>query len=98
MDILRERDVEFDVVEYLKTPLDEHALREILGMLDASPGDLLRKDKHFKALGLNAVDYTSVDAVVKLLAEHPRLMQRPIAVRGGRAVIGRPSENVEELL
>lgn len=85
-------------MQYLKTPLDEDALREILGMVDASPGDLVRKDRHFKDLGLNAADYTTVDAVVKLLAEHPRLMQRPIAVRGGRAVIGRPSENVEELL
>ena len=85
-------------MQYLKTPLGEDALREILGMVDASPGDLVRKDKYFKDLGLNAADYTSVDAVVALLAEHPRLMQRPIAVRGGRAVIGRPSENVEELL
>ena len=85
-------------MQYLKTPLDEDALREILGMVDAAPGALVRKDKYFKDLGLNAADYNTVDAVVKLLAEHPRLMQRPIAVRGGRAVIGRPSENVEELL
>ena len=98
MEILRERDVEFDVVQYLKTPLDEAALRAILGMVDAAPADLVRKDKHFKDLGLDASDYATVDAVVKLLAEHPRLMQRPIAVRGDRAVIGRPSENVEELL
>ena len=98
MEILRERDVEFDVVEYLKTPLDDEALRQILGMVDAASGDLVRKDKYFTDLGLNAADYNTVDAVVALLAEHPRLMQRPIAVRGGRAVIGRPSENVEELL
>ena len=85
-------------MQYLKTPLDEDALRAILGMVDAAPADLVRKDKHFKDLGLDASDYATVDAVVKLLAEHPRLMQRPIAVRGDRAVIGRPSENVEELL
>ena len=85
-------------MQYLKTPLDEDALRAILGMVDASPADLVRKDKHFKDLGLDPSDYATVDAVVKLLAEHPRLMQRPIAVRGDRAVIGRPSENVEELL
>ena len=85
-------------MQYLKTPLDEDALREILGMVDAAPGALVRKDKYFKDLGLNAADYNTVDAVVKLLAEHPRLMQRPIAVRGGRAVIGRPSEKVEALL
>ena len=51
-----------------------------------------------RIFGLDAKDYTTVDAVVKLLAEHPRLMQRPIAVRGGRAVVGRPSEKVEQLL
>ena len=85
-------------MQYLKTPLGEDALREILEMVDAPPGALVRKDKYFKDLGLDAADYTTVDAVAKLLAEHPRLMQRPIAVRGGRAVIGRPSERVEELL
>ena len=67
-------------------------------MVDVAPSHLVRKDKNFKDLGLNAADYTTVDAVVKLLAEQPRLMQRPIAVRGGRAVVGRPSEKVEELL
>ena len=85
-------------MQYLKTPLDEDALREILAMVDAPPGALVRKDKYFKDLGLDAAHYTTVDAVVKLLAEHPRLMQRPIAVRGGRAVVGRPAEKVEELL
>ena len=85
-------------MQYLKTPLDEDALREILAMVDAPPGALVRRDKYFKDLGLDAADYTTVDAVAKLLAEHPRLMQRPIAVRGGRAVIGRPSEKVEGLL
>ena len=78
--------------------MDEDALGKILEMVDAAPGDLIRKDKYFKDLGLNAADYTTVDAVVKLLAEHPRLMQRPIAVRGGKAVVGRPSEKIEELL
>ena len=85
-------------MQYLKTPLDEEALRDILGMVGGAPGALVRKDRHFKDLGLEAADYTTVDAVAKLLAEHPRLMQRPIAVRAGRAVVGRPSENIEELL
>ena len=67
-------------------------------MVDVKPPALVRKDKHFKDLGLNAVDYTTVDAVVKLLLEHPRLMQRPIAVRGGRAIVGRPSGKVVDLL
>ena len=98
MEILRERDVEFDVIEYLKTPLDEGTLREIADKVDVDPAGLVRKDKHFKDLGLDAANYTTVDAVVKLLTEHPRLMQRPIAVLGDRAVVGRPSEKVEQLL
>ena len=98
MDILRERDVEFDVIEYLKTPLDEDTLRAIVDKVDVTPAALVRKDKHFKDLGLDAANYTTADAVVKLLIDHPRLMQRPIAVRGERAVVGRPSEKVEQLL
>ncbi|MCY4130853.1 MAG: arsenate reductase [Gammaproteobacteria bacterium] len=98
MDILRERDVEFDVITYLETPLDEDTLREIADKVDVTPAELVRKDKNFKDLGLDAANYITVDAVVKLLIEHPRLMQRPIAVRGERAVVGRPSEKVEQLL
>ncbi len=98
MKILRERGVEFDVIEYLKTPLDEAGVLRILAMLDAAPGALIRRDKHFAELGLNAEDYTKAPAVASLIAKHPRLMQRPIATRGGRAVIARPETNIEALL
>ncbi len=96
--ILQERGVEFDVVEYLKAPLDEAGLRRVLGMIEDAPGELVRKDANFRELGLKAADYASEDAVVGLLAEHPKLMQRPVVVRGERAVIARPSEKVEDLL
>ena len=93
-----EGDAGFDVVEYLKSPLTEADLRAIIGMIDEPAADLVRKDGHFRELGLAAADYASEDSVVKLLLEHPKLMQRPVAVRGGRALIARPSEKVEELL
>ena len=96
--ILRERDVEFDVVEYLKTPLSEADLKAVLRMIDEPAAALVRKDSHFKELGLAADDYASEEAVADLLAKHPKLMQRPVAVRGDKAVIARPSERVEELL
>ena len=57
-----------------------------------------RKDKNFKELGLDAEHFQTKSAVVNLLVEHPKLMQRPIIIRGKKAVIGRPSEKVEELL
>jgi arsenate reductase len=59
---------------------------------------LVRKDKNFKGLGLADEDAQSREQVVELLLEHPKLMQRPIFEAGDRAVIGRPSENVLELL
>ena len=62
------------------------------------PAELVRKDKKFKELGLNADAYVTRAAVVDLLLEHPALMQRPVIVRDGRAVIARPSEKVLELL
>ena len=59
---------------------------------------MVRKDKFFKDQGLDPDAYETTEAVVDLLLEHPRLMQRPVLVRDGRAVIGRPSEKVLELL
>ena len=59
---------------------------------------MVRQDKFFKDQGLDPADYETTEAVVDLLLEHPRLMQRPVLVRDHRAVIGRPSEKVLELL
>ncbi|MEE8314871.1 MAG: ArsC/Spx/MgsR family protein [Myxococcota bacterium] len=98
MDILRERGVEFDVIEYLKTPLSRDDLERFLNLLPDPPTELVRKDKNFVELGLAPEDYATSEAVIELLLEHPKLMQRPIIIRGDRAVIARPSEKVEELL
>ena len=95
---MRERDVEFDVIEYLKAPLSREALERIVDLVPDNPQEMVRKDKSFTELGLNADDYTSKKAVVDILLEHPKLMQRPIIIRGGQAVIGRPSEKVLALV
>jgi arsenate reductase len=98
LDILHERGVECDVVEYLKTPPDRASLERILELLPAAPAELVRKDKRFKELGLDEADYTTQAAVITLLLEHPELMERPVVIKSGRAVIARPSEKVLELL
>lgn len=98
MEILRDRDVEFDVIEYLKTPLIKVDLENFLDLLPNEPQELVRKDKRFKDLGLSADDYTTKDAVIQILLEHPALMERPVIVKGDKAVIARPSDKVEELL
>jgi arsenate reductase (glutaredoxin) len=96
--ILDERGVGTDVIEYLKTRPDRATLERILELLAGPPGDLVRKDKRFQELGLRATDYTTRAQVVDLLLAHPALMERPVVVRAGRAVIARPSEKVLELL
>ena len=98
MDILRDRDVEFDVIEYLKQPLSRDDLIRFLDLLPNEPADLVRKDKNFKELNLDASDYVGYEALVDLLLQHPVLMQRPVIVCGEQAVIARPSEKVLELL
>jgi arsenate reductase len=87
-----------EVVQYLKTPLDRGGVLDLLRKLEDPPGDLVRKDPYFRSLGLEADDYTTPEAVADLLAEHPRLMQRPVLVRGDRAIIGRPKERVDAFL
>ena len=87
-----------EVVQYLKKPLDRAALLDLLGKLEDPAADLVRKDGFFKGLGLRADDYVTPEAVADLLVEHPRLMQRPVLLRGDRAIIGRPKERVAEFL
>ena len=95
---MRAQGVEFDTVEYLKTPLHRATLERIVTMLDGSPAELVRKDRRFEELGLKAADYATAETVVALLLKHPELMQRPIVVKGTRAVIARPPERLLALL
>jgi arsenate reductase len=60
--------------------------------------DLVRKDSRFQTLGLDPADYTEADAVVDLLVREPALLQRPVIIRGRRAIIGRPKDRVRAFL
>ena len=96
--LIRERGVEPEIVEYLKTPLDAGALRDLLDVLGMSARDLLRSgEAPYRELDLADPD-TSEDDLVAAVAANPILMQRPVVRRGDRAVVGRPPERVAELL
>ena len=86
------------MTEYLKNPLSRADFERFLTLLPNPAAELVRKDKRFKELQLNEADYTTSETVVAVLLEHPELMQRPIIIRGERAVLARPGEMVEELL
>lgn len=96
--MLRTQGVEFDIVEYLKTPLHRTTLEGIVAMLEGPPAELVRKDRRFEELGLKAENYVSAEAVVALLLKHPELMQRPVIVKGGKALIARPPERLLPLI
>lgn len=98
LEILREHGAEFDVVEYLQQPPSRETLTRIAELLPGPPEELIRKDNHFKKLGLDPDGYKTLEAVIELLLEHPELMQRPLLVADDRALICRPSEKVLELL
>src|SRR5690606_21144434 len=74
-------------VRYLDQPLDRHQLLELIDRLDDPATDLVRRDAFFTSLGLTDADVQTADQVAELLAEHPRLMQRPVLIRGERAMI-----------
>ena len=97
LEILGERGADVEVIEYLKTPPTRADLERIVGAISDPPASLVRKDKRFGELGLDAGDYQSAEQVVALLLEHPELMERPVVFRGEEAVIARPSERVLEL-
>jgi len=78
---------------------DRAGLERLVAMLVDPVEDLVRKDSFFKKLELSAEDYVgNADAVIDLLDRHIRLLQRPVIVRGGRAIVGRPRDRVPEFL
>ncbi len=94
--LLSEAGIEVEIIEYLKTPLSVADLRGLARNLGIKPRAMLRtKEDVFKELDIDLEDDA---AVLAAIAAHPILLERPIFVRGDKAVIGRPPERVKELL
>jgi len=93
--LLNEHGVEFENREYTQAPLSQAEIRDVLGKLNMGPRDVLR-GRDAKKAGLSGQE--SDDELIALMEGNPRLLQRPIVVAGDRAVLGRPVENILELL
>jgi len=97
-ELLAERGIDFDRVEYHVEGLPEDKLRDLLRKAGVGPRDVLRAREPL-AQELDLVDNPpDDDELIRLMAEHPVLVQRPIVERGDRAVLARPVERVLELL
>ena len=98
LELIREKGIEPTIIEYLKTPPTADELKEILGLLGLSPPDLMRKQEAaYKEAGLDDAS-RSEDAQIAAMAAHPKVIERPIIICNGKAVIGRPPTSVLDIL
>ena len=94
--LIQDADVEPQIIEYLDTPPSVAELKRICKLLGIAPQSLIRR-KEAKELGFVATEL-SHDEAISAMVENPKLIERPIVVSGDKAVLGRPPENVAELL
>jgi arsenate reductase len=98
LEILRAAGIEPEVVEYLQKPPSATELGRIVEMLGCAPRDLMRKgEQEYEDLHLDDPKLTP-SQLLETMVRHPILIERPIVVKGNRAVVGRPPERVRELL
>lgn len=97
LELLKENGVEPEVFEYLKEPMNADGLRSVFEALGKRPKDLLRiKEDEYKAL---TGDFNDDSAVIDAIIAHPKILERPIVIKEGKkAIVGRPPENVLELI
>ena len=97
--LLEERGIEAEVIKYLETPPTANELKTILDQLGATPQEIIRfGEAAAKEAGISAKDDRSVDEWISLIVAEPTLLQRPIVVHQGAARIGRPPENILDIL
>jgi arsenate reductase (glutaredoxin) len=95
--LIREKGQEPEITDYLKNPPSAGRLREIVKMLGITAFELLRtKDKEYTELGLS--DTSLEKEIIEAISKYPKLMERPGVIKGHKAVLGRPPENVNKLL
>lgn len=91
--------IPFEIIDYLKTPLTNPELKKIVQGLNRQPLEIIRtKDKLFKELGLTKADQRETDEWLDILAENPKLLERPIVSYKKRYEMGRPPEKVLDIL
>lgn len=95
--LIEEKDIKPEIIEYLKQPPSETELKHILSLLGLSAHQLIRKkEQEYKSLGLS--DDMPEKQLIAAMVENPKLIERPIVINGKKAAVGRPPENVLDIL
>ncbi|MEZ5537267.1 MAG: arsenate reductase (glutaredoxin) [Thiolinea sp.] len=98
MELLEQQNINPTVVKYLDTPPDAATLKSILNMLGLEPRELMRKgEAEYKELALDNPEL-SQEQLIQAMVENPRLIERPIVIKGNKAALGRPPEQVLDIL
>ncbi len=98
LELLRNRGIEPEIIEYLDNPPDKQGLQRLLVLLGMEPRELMRKhEAAYREAGLQDLSLDR-EQLIEVMVQHPILIERPIVVANGKAVIGRPPEKVLEIL
>lgn len=97
MDILTQNECDAHVVRYLEEAPNKESIKKVLKMLGVAPRELMRTNEElYKELHLK--EEQEDEALIDAMAQHPKLIERPIIIKGDKAIIGRPSERIEAFL
>ncbi len=94
--ILKERNIDYEEIQYIKNPLSMKKLKEISNKLGLPPKEFIRKGD-MKKLNL-IINLNDDDDVFQHIADYPKIMERPIILKGNKAIIGRPPKIILEIL
>lgn len=97
LQIIEDKGVDVEIVEYLKTPPTAEELKDIVSKLGISVTDIIRKGEAIYKENFKGKDIPE-DDWFQILAENPKLIERPIVIKQNKAIVGRPPENVLEIL
>lgn len=97
LEILQNSNLQFETIKYLDTPVTETELKEIIQLLGIAPIHLVRKNEAIWKENFKGKELTDTE-IIKAMVDHPKLMERPIVVNNGKAVIGRPPEIIKTIL
>ena len=97
LELIRNKTSEFEIIEYLKNPLTAKEITVLLSQLNIKPLALVRMQEIIWRENYKGKELTDIE-IINAMFENPKLIERPIVVKGQKAVIGRPPENIMELL